>query len=194
MSGRPKIFDDQDVIGKAAELFWRQGYEATSTEDLLTEMGIGKGSFYLAFKGGKKELYEKALGQFSDNAIARFKRELEATADPVEYIREFFRRITESPKKVHQKGCIFGNAVAELSNAEILLMKKAAHHLQELEGLFLKALLRGKQQGTLGSKTDPALLARLLLNNWNGLGITRRIYPDNESLSALIETQLKILD
>ena len=194
MSGRPKIFDDQEVIGKAAEIFWRQGYEATSTEDLLEAMGIGKGSFYLAFKGGKKELYEKALGQFSDNAIAQFRREVDAAEDPVAYIREFFLRIAESPKKVHQKGCIFGNAVAELSNAEILLMKKAAHHLQELEGLFLAALLRGKKQGTLKSKVEPALLARMLLNNWNGLGITRRIYPDNESLATLIKTQLRILD
>lgn len=194
MSGRPKIFDDQEVIGKAADLFWRQGYEATSTEDLLAEMGIGKGSFYLAFKGGKKELFEKALAQHSENAIARFKKELDKTEDPIEYIRQFFRRITESPKKIHQRGCIMGNAIAELSNTEILLMKKAVHHLQDLEGLFLKALLRGKEQGKLTSKLEPALLARLLLNNWNGLGITRRIYPDNESLAAIIETQLKILE
>ncbi|MGO4290745.1 TetR/AcrR family transcriptional regulator [Chitinophaga sp. RAB17] len=194
MSGRPKIFDDQEVIGKAADLFWRQGYEATSTEDLLAEMGIGKGSFYLAFKGGKKELFEKALAQHSENAIARFKKELDKTEDPIEYIRQFFRRITESPKKIHQRGCIMGNAIAELSNTEILLMKRAVHHLQDLEGLFLKALLRGKEQGKLTSKLEPALLARLLLNNWNGLGITRRIYPDNESLAAIIETQLKILD
>lgn len=194
MSGRPKIFDDQEVISKAAEVFWRQGYEATSTEDLLEAMGIGKGSFYLAFKGGKKELFEKALAQNSDKAIARFKRELDETADPIAYIRQFFRRITESPKKVHQKGCIMGNTIAELSNTEMLLMKKAVHHLQDLEGLFLEALLRGKKQGLLKSKLEPALLARMLLSNWNGLGITRRIYPDNEFLATLIETQLRILD
>lgn len=193
MSGRPKIFDDGEVLSKAAEVFWRQGYEATSTEDLLAAMGIGKGSFYLAFKGGKKELYEKALGQHSDQAIAQFRRELDAAEDPVEYIREFFRRIAHSTKTRHQKGCIFGNAVAELSNVENPMMKRAATHLQGLEGLFLDALLRGKQKGTLHSKLEPALLARLLLNNWNGLGITRRIYQDNEALSELIETQLKIL-
>jgi len=193
MSGRPKIFDDQEVLNKAAELFWRQGYEATSTEDLLATMGIGKGSFYLAFKGGKKELYEKALGQHSDQAIARFRKELDVAEDPVEYIRQFFRNVAQSTKTRHQKGCIFGNAVAELSNIENPMMKKAAVHLQELEALFLDALLRGKKQGKLHSKLEPALLARILLNNWNGLGITRRIYPDNEVLGELIESQLTIL-
>ncbi|HEY8956564.1 TetR/AcrR family transcriptional regulator [Chitinophaga sp.] len=194
MSGRPKIFDDQEVLNKAADVFWRQGYEATSTEDLLEAMGIGKGSFYLAFKGGKKELYEKALGQRSDQAVAQFRKELDAADDPVEYIREFFRRIAHSTRAKHQNGCIFGNAVAELSNIENPMMKRAATHLQGLEALFLDALQRGKKQGVLHSKLEPAVLARLLLNNWNGLGITRRIYPDNEALSELIETQLKILD
>ena len=194
MSGRPKIFDDQEVIRKAAGLFWLQGYEATSTEDLLAAMGIGKGSFYLAFKGGKKEIYEKALDQFSVNAIARFKKELDAAADPVDYIRQFFRNVAHASKKIHQKGCIFGNAVAEHSNTEILLMRKAARHLQQVEAIFLDALLRGKKLGILKSQIAPPLLARLLLCNWNGLGITRRIYPDNESLSELIELQLKILE
>ncbi|WP_185937046.1 TetR/AcrR family transcriptional regulator [Chitinophaga polysaccharea] len=194
MSGRPKIFDDQEVLSKAADVFWRQGYEATSTEDLLEAMGIGKGSFYLAFKGGKKELYERALALRSDQAMARFRRELDAADDPVEYIREFFRRVAHSTRAKHQNGCIFGNAVAELSNIENPMMKRAATHLQGLEALFLDALLRGKKQGTLHSKLEPAVLARLLLNNWNGLGITRRIYPDNDALSELIETQLKVLD
>ena len=181
------------MIGKAAELFWTQGYEATSTDDLLAVMGIGKGSFYLAFKGGKKEIYEKALDQFSQNAIARLKRELDAAGDPLDYIRQFFRNVAKAGKKTHRKGCLFGNAVAEHSNAEILLMRKAARHLQQLEAIFLEALLRGKKQGLLQSALPPPLLARVLLCNWNGLGITRRIYPDNESLSELIEAQLKIL-
>ncbi|PSL46405.1 TetR family transcriptional regulator [Chitinophaga niastensis] len=194
MSGRPKIFDDQEVIGKATELFWRQGYEATSTEDLLAAMGIGKGSFYLAFKGGKKELYEKVLEQFNEKAITRSKKELAASKDPIEFIRNFFRSIVTSPKKIHQKGCFFGNAIAELSNTDILLMRKAANHLKELEELFHDALTIAQKNGQLKNQQDPALLARTLLSNWNGLGITRRIYPDNEILSELIEMQLKILE
>ena len=65
MAGRPKIFEEKDIINKAIEVFWTKGYEAASSDDLLAAMGIGKGSFYLAFKGGKKELYEKSLEQFS---------------------------------------------------------------------------------------------------------------------------------
>ncbi len=74
MAGRPKIFDKKDVIRKASEVFWKKGYEASSAEVLLSAMQMGKGSFYLHFKGGKKELYQRSLDLFSKEAMERFKK------------------------------------------------------------------------------------------------------------------------
>ena len=45
MAGRPKIFDEKDVIRKASAVFWKKGYEASSAEELLAAMQMGKGSF-----------------------------------------------------------------------------------------------------------------------------------------------------
>lgn len=55
MAGRPKIFDEREAIQNATEIFRNKGYDTASAEELLNAMGIGKGSFYLAFKGGKQE-------------------------------------------------------------------------------------------------------------------------------------------
>gem|GEM_PF-6541544 len=41
MKGRPAQFDRQEALEKAMDLFWRNGYEATSLSDLLDEMGSG---------------------------------------------------------------------------------------------------------------------------------------------------------
>ena len=60
MAGRPKIFDQEKALEKASKLFWEKGYEATSLEDLITVMGIQKGSFYNTF-GNKKQLGLKIL-------------------------------------------------------------------------------------------------------------------------------------
>jgi TetR/AcrR family transcriptional repressor of nem operon len=45
------------------EVFWKQGYENTSMNDLLDAMGIQRGSFYNTF-GSKKETYLRALDRY----------------------------------------------------------------------------------------------------------------------------------
>jgi TetR/AcrR family transcriptional repressor of nem operon len=58
--GRPKTFDEEQVIASAAELFARAGYAATSVDDLLQALGMHRGSLYQAF-GSKRGLFVTAL-------------------------------------------------------------------------------------------------------------------------------------
>ena len=193
MAGRPKIFDKKEVIDKAAGLFWSRGYEAASTDELLAAMGIGKGSFYLAFPDGKRELFEKALEQFNNHTLVKLQAALEKTDKPAAEIRKFFRDMAHAPKEEHTKGCFMGNTVAELSNIDHQLKLKAVKRLKQLEELFYHAVIKALENGELKTKEDPAVLARYLLTMWNGLNITRRIYTDAGILTSLIEMQLKVL-
>lgn len=193
MSGRPKIFEDETVINKAKELFWLKGYELTSTEELLKAMGIGKGSFYLAFKGGKRELFEKVLEMVSRQELQAFNRELEVSEKPVEALKDLFRGIGTASRETNLKGCFFGHTVAEFSNTDTALMNLAAQHLAQLETLFLKVIKNAQEQGDLKTQENPVLLASHLITIWNGLGISRRIFTQSGSLSPLIELQLKVL-
>lgn len=193
MAGRPKTFDPDGILDKAVPVFWAKGYEAASTEELLEAMGIGKGSFYLAFKGGKKELFEKSLLRYRKQQMVAFEQELLSHEDPLEGIRSLFRSIATTSKSIHRNGCLFGNSIAELSNSDPLLMKKASNWLLQLEKIFHKAILTAQQKGTISKKQNAELLARQLITIWNGLGITRRLYPDNKILSELIESQLTLL-
>jgi TetR/AcrR family transcriptional repressor of nem operon len=43
---RSKEFDIDTVLGKAMTIFWQQGYEKTSMQDLVSGMGIHKRSMY----------------------------------------------------------------------------------------------------------------------------------------------------
>ncbi|HRV92857.1 MAG TPA: helix-turn-helix domain-containing protein, partial [Anaerolineae bacterium] len=57
---RPREFDENEVLDKAMDLFWQKGYEATSIQELLTAMGISRGSLYDAF-GDKHALFLAVL-------------------------------------------------------------------------------------------------------------------------------------
>ncbi|RPD41154.1 TetR/AcrR family transcriptional regulator [Chitinophaga barathri] len=193
MSGRPKIFDEDDVIRKATTVFWTKGYEPASTEELLEAMGIGKGSFYLAFKGGKKELFERVLEQFSKEQLIKFRKKLDDSDDQVETLKDLFRDIATGTRHAHQKGCIFGNTLAELSNSDVILRDKAVNLLHRLETLFLDVIRKAQASGRLKNRENPELIAQNLITIWNGLGITRRMYPDNNVLRGIVEMQLQFL-
>jgi len=60
--GRPRNFDEGDVVMRAAEAFGRLGYAACSVDDLVEATGLQRGSLYKVF-GSKRGLFEKVLQQ-----------------------------------------------------------------------------------------------------------------------------------
>ncbi|SKD09064.1 transcriptional regulator, TetR family [Chitinophaga ginsengisegetis] len=192
MRGRPAIYDDKDVLKKAQKVFWTKGYTATSLEDILTAMGMGSGSFYNAFKGGKKELFRKAIQQRRE-AFREFETALNQSDAPMELIRDFFRSMARADRETHLQGCIIVNTVVEMASLDKDLEEEAVTILKEVEQLYTKAIRRAQKNGTMQNQTDPVILGRYLVTLWNGLNVTRRMYPDNKILLKQIEMQLEIL-
>lgn len=192
MAGRPSQFDETTVLARAAALFWAKGYESTSSEELLQAMGMGKGSLYHAF-GSKRALFERVMDHFSNPAVASLIQALEAGVLPLVAIRNFFRGMAGAPGDQQRNGCFMGNTLMELSNTDTDLGAKAADRLKKLERLFETLLVEARAAGELRTHEEPAVLARYLITLWNGLNITRRVYPDPSDLALVIDMQLKIL-
>src|SRR3954454_4521972 len=58
--GRTRGFEDQTTLRAAAEAFCLGGYEGTSVDDLVTALGIHRGSLYNAY-GSKRGLFLATL-------------------------------------------------------------------------------------------------------------------------------------
>lgn len=58
--GRPRNFNEDDVIDSAARVFGRLGYTACSIDHLVEATGLQRGSLYKVF-GSKRGLFEKVL-------------------------------------------------------------------------------------------------------------------------------------
>ena len=65
--GRPSTFDRPLVLREAMKLFWDNGYEGTTFEELISKMSISPSTFYNSF-GSKERLYREATENFMDYA------------------------------------------------------------------------------------------------------------------------------
>src|SRR5580700_8455420 len=61
--GRPRAFAPETALTQAMDVFWKDGYAATSLDDVSAATGLNRPSLYGAF-GDKRALYLQAYGQY----------------------------------------------------------------------------------------------------------------------------------
>ncbi|NML71772.1 TetR/AcrR family transcriptional regulator [Chryseobacterium sp. RP-3-3] len=194
MAGRPKIFDERDVVAKATEVFRNKGYDTASADELLRAMGIGKGSFYLTFKGGKKELYVRSISQFSDHFYQKISESLTASENKIQFLKKFFLNLANTSECDKEPGCYLGNALVQLSEKDDEIKKITAQMLKKLQVLFAETIRTAQETGQIISTEDPEIIGWHLSNLWNGIHVTKRMESSPEILKSIIELNLKILD
>ena len=67
--GRPRAYQPEVALGKALDLFRKDGFAATSLDDLSAATGMNRPSLYGAF-GDKRELYIKSYARYRADARA----------------------------------------------------------------------------------------------------------------------------
>jgi TetR/AcrR family transcriptional repressor of nem operon len=191
---RVKQFNEEEVLTKAMELFWKKGYYATSMQDLVDYLGINRASLYDTF-GGKKELFGKALclyrTTYGDNVAAFLKAQ---PAVKIGIQRLFERAIDETLCDADRKGCFVVNTASTVTPAETEVQTALLENKTEVEAALYGYLSWGVQQGELSEKKDLKGIATLLFTLYNGLKIVAKIEGDREKMSKSVKAMLTILD
>ncbi|WP_280506810.1 helix-turn-helix domain-containing protein [Nocardia farcinica] len=66
--GRPRGFDEDEVIAAAARLFAERAYDGVSVDDLVNHLGVHRNSLYKVF-GSKRGLYLAALRWYVEHRL-----------------------------------------------------------------------------------------------------------------------------
>src|SRR5690349_18539511 len=66
--GRPRAFDEDEVVQAAARLFATRSYDGVSVDDLVTTLGVHRNSLYKTF-GSKHGLYLAALRRYLERDV-----------------------------------------------------------------------------------------------------------------------------
>lgn len=186
-TGRPRSFDEAEVVERAMELFWRRGYAGTSLRDLSGELGLLPGSLYAAF-GDKHQLFVKALERYAAGMLAATSGL--STGPALPRIGELLAGALAAAVDHPGRGCMLGNSAAELAPEDPAAAAVVREGLRALEGAIEAALLRGQREGEVRSEIDCAVQARLLVVLVQGLHVLARAETDPHRLDAVIRAAL----
>ena len=116
--GRPREFDDTEMLRKIMRLFWKNGFEGVSLSMVMKETELQKASLYAAF-GDKRSMYLKALGQYHDDIVSDAARALKKDTVPAHArIERFLNAPLAAAQKNDRSGCFLCNASADQSDLD----------------------------------------------------------------------------
>lgn len=161
--GRPRTFDEKEVLLAAMNAFWTKGYAATSMKDLTGAMGISGPSIYAAF-GDKRELYLKTIDRYADvdgcAPIVAFE-EAETVEDAVRgFLREVVYYSTHDDGT--PRGCFLASCVATTVGEVEGVAERMEKAICDTDARIASRFEREKAEGNLPSGFPSEARARLL--------------------------------
>ena len=178
---RPKEFDEGKALQKAIRLFSRQGFAATSTDELLRVMCVGRQSMYDTF-GDKRSLFLKALKLYVTESVRSMNQELERAGSPLSAIQRALVTFAERKDLSQTEGCMGLNAISEFGqrDADVTRITSRASRMQRKT--LMELLTRARKQGELGSDADLDSMADFFESTLAGIRIAAKAGKSRQAL------------
>jgi TetR/AcrR family transcriptional repressor of nem operon len=177
----------QELLELGLQLLLKHGYADLGVATLLEKAGVPKGSFYHHFESKEDfglqaiDLYMQGVHGALDAAFGN------DGAQPLEQIRRFFGMVTDGYKGDGYLGCLLGGLGQELSGISPAFRKKVEHCFRVIAAHFERALLVAQGRGQLRSGVEPAELADLLVNCWEGAALRSRLRRSPDPLGQMLD-------
>ena len=169
---RHKQYDRTELLDRAVELFRNQGFNGTSTAELVTELGVNRKSMYAEF-GSKQELFGADL----------------------DAIRQAFAGYASASEGwFHGRGCLMCNTAVERAALDPASGRFAAAYLERINRAFRNALGNARSAGELDEGADLDELAAFLTTAFIGVAASIRAEAPPEQLHATSRAIATMLD
>jgi TetR/AcrR family transcriptional repressor of nem operon len=190
---RSKSFDPDTALGKAMQLFWRQGYEATSIDDLVRAMGINRASLYGTF-GDKRALFLRVLDRYISTVqqprLSALDRAPSATAAIKGMLIELAAFAAGDPQR---RGCLLVNSACELGSRDPDVAARLKAQAGALEARLTELLARAQQSGEIPPSHKVSALARTLATIIEGVRVRSKLGVELDYLDSILDATIAII-
>src|SRR6476659_6582643 len=192
--GRPRAYQPDVALGKALDLFRKDGFAATSLDDLSAVTGMNRPSLYGAF-GDKRELYIKTYQRYRDDARAAMLEVFRAEAP----LRERLQRIYAIALDIYlggeygSRGCFTVMTAASEAVADPQIRAMALQGFVEIDKAFAACFRLGKEKGELPDDADPVVLGQLASATIHTIAIRARTRVPRKELQAIVNSAIDVM-
>jgi AcrR family transcriptional regulator len=188
--GRPREFDTDKALEQALHVFWRQGYEGTSINDLTQAIGITKPSLYAAF-GNKEELFRKALDRYIDGPAGYVQTAMAkpTVREVVEHLLFGAADAVTNPE--NPPGCLAVQAALCCGDAAESIKQELMSRRATGEDDLRKRFERAVAEGDLAADTDAGDLARYISAILQGMAVQAAGGASRDELQKIARMALK---
>jgi AcrR family transcriptional regulator len=191
--GRPRTYEPEVALGKALDLFRKEGFAATSLDDLSAATGMNRPSLYGAF-GDKRELFIKSYQRYREDARAAmagiFRDELP--------IRQRLARIYAVALDIYlsgdsPRGCFTVMTAASEAVSDPDIRAMVLEGLAELDKAFAACFRRAKEKGEIPASADPVALAQIASSTIHTIAIRARARTPRKELEAIVNGAIDVM-
>jgi len=190
---RPREFDTRQALNHAMNLFWHQGFHATTTRDLVREMSLGQQSIYNAF-GDKKSLYNIVLDHYEETVLTPRLSDLEKPeASKQEIVRFLAHTVEFLDLQNPRKGCFACNAAVNTCFSDKQAEGKIQTILSRMKTAFRAAIENATEREQISQILEPSAVAQSLVCTVLGMSVSSRVGSQREQLVDMASTALRPL-
>jgi AcrR family transcriptional regulator len=181
---RPKEFDRDKALRKAIRLFSQQGFAATSTDELMRVMDVGRQSMYDTF-GDKRALFLRALELYVTESVQSIGVELDRNGSALSAVRNALVTFAERKDMSSSEGCMGLNAIGEFGqrDADVTRITRNAARMQRQH--LMKVFARAKTQGEVDADADLEGMADFFESTLAGIRIAVKAGKSRQSLRKI---------
>ena len=191
---RTKNFDENEVLDKALEIFWKKGFNATSMQDLVDHLGINRASLYNTF-GDKHTLYLASLKRYRQQTSNRLLTQIRSEKSALGIIKDFLTgTIKQNVQDPNQLGCFLVNAATELANSDDDIQNIFNDNKKTVEKVLNELIIEGQASGEIATKHSSEALARFLFNTLTGLRVMAKGDISEKEFNEVADVTLSALD
>jgi len=187
---RAREFDDDAVLERASELFWRLGYDVVSVQDLESATGLGRGSLYNAF-GDKEGLFIAALDRYAEKfGTAPFRHLAEPNVG--DGIRKMLHAIVKRMSNPgNPRGCLLTNTSLAFGTGSDRIDTHVGAKIKSMEVLLEQAIARARDDGQIPASADARQLARFYSAVAQSLGVMHKAFGDAAALRDIVTVAMR---